>query len=350
MQFTAIPVSKGDSFLLQSNSKYILVDTGEDSIEVRDFLLGKSIECLDLIIITHFDSDHFGGLLEIIKSKIQIKQIWLPSIFDKLDKTIKFLNGKPTSSKGDDTKTELFKIIFGDSEIKFTRDVIKTHHHVLAYRCLCKFNQHYCSSKWRLFNFFKKYLSANKISLIHELLAELKRKKIPIVWLEYIKNHENLQVDSKIALFGQNINYVLSSNPFTSDEELILALTTINRQSLVFKYCFTSLPNILFCSDSNLNFLKTISLGAHSIVTAPHHGADANKNVYKKVKGNNLIYVRSDEIMSYNNSRPCTAYKALKEIKYCTICNISPYNKHQEVELNYQTTSGWISNSIQCNC
>lgn len=41
MKFTALQVKEGDSFLLETSRKKILVDTGKDKDECRDFILEK---------------------------------------------------------------------------------------------------------------------------------------------------------------------------------------------------------------------------------------------------------------------------------------------------------------------
>ena len=89
MKFTTLDVKRGDSFLLETDSKKILVDTGDNKDECRDFLLAKNLQELDLVIITHYDADHVNGLLNLIKSKIKIDEIWLPDSFGRIHETLK---------------------------------------------------------------------------------------------------------------------------------------------------------------------------------------------------------------------------------------------------------------------
>ncbi len=79
-----IDVGQGDSCLLITPyNKKILIDGGgsekSDSFDVGEeillpYLLGRGIKTLDYIIISHFDSDHVGGLLSIM-NKIKVKNI-----------------------------------------------------------------------------------------------------------------------------------------------------------------------------------------------------------------------------------------------------------------------------------
>lgn len=48
MKFTTLEVNQGDSFLLEADSKKILVDTGKDIDESRDFLLMNN-NCIDYL-------------------------------------------------------------------------------------------------------------------------------------------------------------------------------------------------------------------------------------------------------------------------------------------------------------
>ncbi len=71
-----IDVGQGDSCLIISpNNKKILIDGGEGEPEVLlSYLLDRRIKTIDYIIISHFDSDHCNGLIEVIK-KLDIKNI-----------------------------------------------------------------------------------------------------------------------------------------------------------------------------------------------------------------------------------------------------------------------------------
>ena len=75
-----IDVGQGDSILLQTpNNKNILVDGGTDDSEhiVKSYLKKQKIKCIDYIIATHPDSDHIGGIDNIIK-KFQVKSVYMP--------------------------------------------------------------------------------------------------------------------------------------------------------------------------------------------------------------------------------------------------------------------------------
>lgn len=71
-----IDVGQGDSCLIiTSQNKRILIDGGEGNSDVLlSYLLDRRIKTIDYILISHFDSDHCNGLIDIIQ-KLNVKNI-----------------------------------------------------------------------------------------------------------------------------------------------------------------------------------------------------------------------------------------------------------------------------------
>ena len=82
-------VGNADSFLIKSpDKKYIMIDTAHGRLEnskssfsQADAIMGKylrdnGIKCLDLLILTHFDSDHSGGAVDIMRN-VKVKKLVL---------------------------------------------------------------------------------------------------------------------------------------------------------------------------------------------------------------------------------------------------------------------------------
>ena len=71
-----IDVGQGDSILIQTpNFKNILIDGGDDNSHhiISNYLKNKNVKNIDYVIATHFDSDHIGGLDNIIDKFILSK-------------------------------------------------------------------------------------------------------------------------------------------------------------------------------------------------------------------------------------------------------------------------------------
>ena len=59
-------VGQGDSFLVRSGNQTMLVDTGPDPAPLRACLSELGIDRLDLVVLTHWDLDHIGGVEAIV--------------------------------------------------------------------------------------------------------------------------------------------------------------------------------------------------------------------------------------------------------------------------------------------
>jgi len=87
------PAKNGDSFLVYASGAHILIDAGYASTfndYVRDDLqqLASAGDALDLLICTHIDKDHIGGLLTFLSSNgprgarsiVEVKEVWHNSL------------------------------------------------------------------------------------------------------------------------------------------------------------------------------------------------------------------------------------------------------------------------------
>lgn len=67
---------KADCILISNNDKYIMIDTGEETLskEILAYFNNNNISKLDYLIITHFDKDHVGSSSNIIDN-IEIENV-----------------------------------------------------------------------------------------------------------------------------------------------------------------------------------------------------------------------------------------------------------------------------------
>lgn len=82
-------VGQGQAILLQSKGAYYLVDCGGDSDQraadvVVAQLRSQGIFQLDGVILTHYDSDHAGGIMNLL-SQVSAKTLYLPYISSDTD-------------------------------------------------------------------------------------------------------------------------------------------------------------------------------------------------------------------------------------------------------------------------
>jgi competence protein ComEC len=62
-----IDVGQGDAVLIQSGDKNVLYDGGRSSTDALAYLQALGIGSLELVIASHADADHIGGLAEVVK-------------------------------------------------------------------------------------------------------------------------------------------------------------------------------------------------------------------------------------------------------------------------------------------
>ena len=104
---------KADAIILSKNNKYIMIDTGEESLsdEIISYFNKNNITKLDYLIITHFDKDHVGSASKIIDT-IKVENV-LESNYPK--DSIYYNNYRNSL----ENKNIEAKVISGDYEIEF---------------------------------------------------------------------------------------------------------------------------------------------------------------------------------------------------------------------------------------
>lgn len=58
----ACDVGQGDALVIQSNNKYAVIDVGKDPKLIDSCLDKLGVQSIDLLVLSHFDQDHVGGL------------------------------------------------------------------------------------------------------------------------------------------------------------------------------------------------------------------------------------------------------------------------------------------------
>lgn len=92
LQIITFDVQNADCFLIKTpKNKYFIIDTGRagykgskaqaNSIIIK-YLKDRGIKNIEALIITHFDNDHSGGAVDIMKN-LKVKQVYINSFNDK---------------------------------------------------------------------------------------------------------------------------------------------------------------------------------------------------------------------------------------------------------------------------
>lgn len=76
-----IDVGQGDSCFIQTDKfSSVLIDGGDSGsgkYVIEPFLGSKSERCVDAVFLSHMHADHINGILELLESDIEIKQIYV---------------------------------------------------------------------------------------------------------------------------------------------------------------------------------------------------------------------------------------------------------------------------------
>lgn len=109
-----------DCALIRHNGKNILVDTGEkkDAKSITKKLLENGIDKIDCIIFSHFDKDHCGGALKIMK-EISVSQIIHPKYVKDTEETEELFSFVNENGIEDITIDEHKSIAFDDVSFTF---------------------------------------------------------------------------------------------------------------------------------------------------------------------------------------------------------------------------------------
>jgi competence protein ComEC len=68
-EVVACDVGQGDALVIQSQGRTAVIDVGADEDLVNQCLIELSIQRIDLLVLTHFDFDHVGGLSGALKGR-----------------------------------------------------------------------------------------------------------------------------------------------------------------------------------------------------------------------------------------------------------------------------------------
>ncbi len=94
LEVIVFDVQNADCFLIKTpENKYFIIDTGKSGYKgskaqansiIIKYLKDRGIKNIEALIITHFDNDHSGGAVDIIKN-VKVKQVYINSYNDKSD-------------------------------------------------------------------------------------------------------------------------------------------------------------------------------------------------------------------------------------------------------------------------
>lgn len=393
-RFIALPVGQGDAFYLETSSGSVLVDGGR-AVSSLAGLFKKTTgkDSVQIVVCTHNDADHANGLIGFLEAGVACQEVWLPArwlgvlphVLAPSGEVLESLVGQ--AGQAAEELEELRERDLAKPHLRWPEDVLESYGSLLANRpsndkgsdpegsdrmqsgtpdgwpetlieplerCvedICDQPIIWLEHPWlvRYWPYLHRGFPglANRLFLgaldagdrICRIARAAYQRGVLVRWFEYTKDTGMTPLPRKTAwvypLNGRPVAYL---PPVRIDRLLkFLALTTVNRESLVF---FASSrndsPGVLFSADSDLQHVALPRDLQNAIVTAPHHGSEANAKAYQTVKahlGNGIsgiTWVRSDGRF---RSRPGPSFLSVPGPRLCTICRSPSWRPKQAVEL-----------------
>lgn len=84
IEIVILDVGQGDSILIKSNNRAVLVDTGNQKSKLKEGLAKERIYKLDAVVITHHDDDHMG-CLDDMKNYLQVDNVYTSAFIYRCD-------------------------------------------------------------------------------------------------------------------------------------------------------------------------------------------------------------------------------------------------------------------------
>jgi len=399
-RFIALPVGQGDAFFLQRGRRTALIDGGRSQLGFAD-LFRKHVqkESVDVLVCTHNDADHSSGLIGFLDSGLTCDQVWLPAIWGSISncvlenpgdswhelicrilgldgKSLRKLSRGPgtmLSNLGDDLAAKRLDSAPNDEadraragnavsypsghkggelpwpwgDLSHRLPITGTEDRLALILWFGHPSGGSADLRWQLLQ-----ESIDSARRILHILALAIHKGITIRWFEYDPNESSGGESDWLApINSREVKLISHISP--SDILKYLALSQSNKESLVFFSAGTEgiSPAALFCADSDLGFSQPIPSEPGMIVTAPHHGSEANARAYGRMPklitaGRESSWVRSDGRF---RGRPGKSFLALNAKKYCTICRGSDLPK-QKVEFTGGSGAWSPVKSRPCAC
>lgn len=266
--YYAFNIGQADCHLIELNDHYLMIDTGLSNAspdskninylnisEVKHFLKKKKIKKLDFLIITHYDGDHIGGMLQLLGYKTKTKS-------DDI-KVKKIISRKHTKES-----LEIMRDYFNPEEMKNTQ-----------YRNYLKLINVCYQNMDKEVPFTLNFKNKKQVHHVDRVVKEV--KKLNSIWLSPKQGQTLFFANRKVKLQFLNptksfiSNHTLKHHPYAA---------SVNNDSLVVKLLYQD-KSILFTGDIDkeaciaiinyTNKRKNLSLNS-TILKIPHHGVNAN--------------------------------------------------------------------------
>lgn len=383
--FIAIGVRQGDAFFLQRQGTTALIDGGRSRVGFAGRFRGATgLHAVDILVCTHNDADHALGVLGFLDA-LTCKEVWLPGSWtDRLEDLLvnqsEFFRELANNVGSADLSAEMRPPLLEALGEQYSNPESRQDGKVGLESLLDALGESFekaeatpelfwpYSLPWPVIDlWFAPYLwesaqgDQRRFQLLLEVVSAASRiKEISLAayhlgarirWFEHHRSANNGGMEG--FLLPVNAREIVSFPQRRWSALQYLALTVANRESLVFQSPLNAYEApVLLTADSDLSFPQPIDWKDGMIITAPHHGSEANSGAYKRFDrdtrgGVRATWVRSDGRFK---TRPGNSYLRVKGDRFCTLCRGSS-SPRQDVRLSAASVQ-WqpVSTTIRCSC
>jgi len=367
--FAALPVAQGDAFLVSSDSFSALIDGGHSRVALPT-LLSKERRSRSLTVLacTHNDADHAEGLIGLLQDqRFSVSEVWLPgqwtarlrdllvgpeAFLGELLHQIVNLGDEAREASLTDLAERYREPIHPQDDNPPTAELLddavesRSRLPAGALRRLAAWWLWW----WRPFHDLPAKLLWEAVEAAERIrqLAYLAWERATIVrWFDVNLHPDGTHTEPLCPVNAKEIVRVQR----TVDALRFLALSVSNGRGLCFQFRpGPTAPGVLLTGDSDLKFSASISWLPGMVVTAPHHGSEANAFAYHRASNEcssvgSLLWVRSDGKF---RSRPGATFLQQTH-RYCTLCR--PYSQGPQTVRLAETGGVWGRKQAHpCRC
>ena len=218
---------KADAILLSKNDKYILIDTGEESLsdDILRYFESNNITRLEYLIITHFDKDHVGSASSIIDN-IEIGEVLQSNSPKESEYYTNYLNSlsnkslTPTTVSGDyELSFEDIKIVVNGPETTYENSesnnsslIVKVNYDDTSFLFMGDAEnariKDYLTTNTETYDFIKIPYHGNYLKRLDDLLDVVK----PTYGVMTCSSSEGCEEETLEVLNNYNVKYYMTKN------------------------------------------------------------------------------------------------------------------------------------------
>lgn len=321
IEIIQFPAKSGDSILIKVNSSYILIDGGYVSTYknyIQEEIIKKNLS-LELVICTHYDQDHIGGLIPLVNNYASIKRLWFNGFFQlfstelsehlnyaekrKLNMEFGYISEDSTgetnisSGQGESLSIAINNKQYLSVNDEFSNQIVESSANVIEFQ---DFSIDIISPNSEAINKLREEWEKQLLNAISKKTKSCDPEiLIAFENFQKIKSHaSDINLATTISFQTPSICEALTEIPNSFDDSII------NRCSISF-ILRSQAEMFLYLSDTDdeqiYNYLKKYNLDEFDGVKISHHGSSRNNWKWIEIIKSRTFFISTDGVKHYNH-------------------------------------------------